>query len=40
MLLVASLGDRATHSFLFYVCIVHISVFVQNSACKEKSGED
>jgi len=28
------------HSFLFYVCVVHIPVFVQNSVCEEKSGED
>jgi hypothetical protein len=37
---VGFLGDRVMHSFLFYVCVVHISVFVQNSVFKEKSGED
>lgn len=40
MLLVGSLGDCVIHIFLFYICVVHISVFVQNSVCKEKSGED
>jgi hypothetical protein len=40
MLLVGSLGDRVIHSSLFYICVVHISVFVQNSVRKEKSGDD